>query len=99
MAVGRYGSRAVAVAEPVRDAMHQGKLCGRLEHAEMRRAEAERRAANDVAHRRIARAHVRLDGLSRPLMIEGCADIARSEERRVGKECVSKGRSRWSPYE
>src|SRR3546814_17755956 len=22
----------------------------------------------------------------------------RSEERRVGKECVSKGRSRWSPY-
>src|SRR3546814_12840580 len=54
----------------------QGKLCGRLEHAEMRRAEAERRAANDVAHRRIARAHVRLDGLSRHLMIEGCADIA-----------------------
>src|SRR3546814_18836739 len=25
-----------------------------------------------------------------------CAD--RSEERRVGKECVSKCRSRWSPY-
>src|SRR3546814_21190489 len=24
--------------------------------------------------------------------------IARSEERRVGKECVSKCRSRWSPY-
>src|SRR3546814_20873732 len=24
--------------------------------------------------------------------------ICRSEERRVGKECVSKGRSRWSPY-
>src|SRR3546814_13530277 len=24
--------------------------------------------------------------------------VARSEERRVGKECVSKGRSRWSPY-
>src|SRR3546814_12513157 len=22
----------------------------------------------------------------------------RSEERRVGKECVSQGRSRWSPY-
>src|SRR3546814_13497864 len=25
-------------------------------------------------------------------------DIARSEERRVGKECVSTCRSRWSPY-
>src|SRR3546814_12364222 len=26
------------------------------------------------------------------------ADIDRSEERRVGKECVSPCRSRWSPY-
>src|SRR3546814_1778238 len=25
-------------------------------------------------------------------------DYLRSEERRVGKECVSTGRSRWSPY-
>src|SRR3546814_478618 len=25
-------------------------------------------------------------------------DLARSEERRVGKECVSTCRSRWSPY-
>src|SRR3546814_11340559 len=24
--------------------------------------------------------------------------VQRSEERRVGKECVSKGRVRWSPY-
>src|SRR3546814_11749186 len=26
------------------------------------------------------------------------AELARSEERRVGKECVSTCRSRWSPY-
>src|SRR3546814_7834682 len=26
------------------------------------------------------------------------ADVVRSEERRVGKECVSTCRSRWSPY-
>ena len=26
------------------------------------------------------------------------SDITRSEERRVGKECVSTCRSRWSPY-
>src|SRR3546814_16592042 len=31
--------------------------------------------------------HVRLDGA-----------VHRSEERRVGKECVSTCRSRWSPY-
>src|SRR3546814_19398607 len=32
--------------------------------------------------------------------LSGGADIklARSEERRVGKECVSKCRSRWAPY-
>src|SRR3546814_13778040 len=29
----------------------------------------------------------------------GCSEVkARSAERRVGKECVSKCRSRWSPY-
>src|SRR3546814_16858171 len=27
------------------------------------------------------------------------AVVFRSEERRVGKECGSKGRSRWSPYQ
>src|SRR3546814_18367893 len=30
--------------------------------------------------------------------LEGFLDLARSEERRVGKECVSTFRSRWSPY-
>src|SRR3546814_13959555 len=28
----------------------------------------------------------------------GCPSRPRSEERRVGKECVSTCRSRWSPY-
>src|SRR3546814_16701419 len=31
-----------------------------------------------------------------PILVGGAA--ARSEERRVGKECVSTCRSRWSPY-
>src|SRR3546814_17599316 len=30
--------------------------------------------------------------------IQGWREEERSEERRVGKECVSKCRSRWSPY-
>src|SRR3546814_3723562 len=37
-------------------------------------------------------AQQRLDGVVAAL------DRARSEERRVGKECVSTCRSRWSPY-
>ena len=35
-------------------------------------------------------------GLSRP--VDGDAAAGRSEERRVGKECVTTCRSRWSPY-
>src|SRR3546814_20784978 len=31
-------------------------------------------------------------------VIFGCFLLFRSEERRVGKECVSTCRSRWSPY-
>src|SRR3546814_18819103 len=30
--------------------------------------------------------------------ILGHSDVDRSEERRVGKECVNTGRTRWSPY-
>src|SRR3546814_12848747 len=35
--------------------------------------------------------HLRIAGVAQP-------GIGRSEERRVGKECVSTGRSRWSPF-
>src|SRR3546814_7134534 len=35
---------------------------------------------------------------NRPIAEAAYANIKRSEERRVGKECVSKCRSRWSPY-
>src|SRR3546814_15909069 len=38
----------------------------------------------------------RLDEHARHLAVPG--GIGRSEERRVGKECVSTCRSRWSPY-
>src|SRR3546814_3561741 len=41
------------------------------------------------------------DGILRLLALAaqaGLAVLVRSEERRVGKECVSTCRSRWSPY-
>src|SRR3546814_17835933 len=42
---------------------------------------------------------VYLDNELDSLKVEGVTDpYPRSEERRVGKECVSTGRSRWSPY-
>src|SRR3546814_20794580 len=33
-----------------------------------------------------------------PVMVRLCGGMGRSEERRVGKECVSTCRSRWLPY-
>ena len=33
-----------------------------------------------------------------PNVVGPCAAFARSEERRVGKECSELCRSRWSPY-
>src|SRR3546814_15204456 len=36
--------------------------------------------------------------LSRKVSLKGVLVTKRSEERRVGKECVSTFRSRWSPY-
>src|SRR3546814_15548587 len=43
-----------------------------------------------------ARTHLR-NQLHKPGADTGRAAIKRSEERRVGQECVSTGRSRWSP--
>src|SRR3546814_8681343 len=40
----------------------------------------------------------RLPGAKTELALGGDAVDLRSEERRVGKECVSTCRSRWSPY-
>src|SRR3546814_7679177 len=39
-----------------------------------------------------------LNGLADELERLPGVEMARSEERRVGKECVSTCRSRWSPY-
>src|SRR3546814_12917145 len=58
----------------------------------------DRRAADVHRHA------LRVGGLERPLLARhrvvkaDRGHSARSEERRVGKECVSTFRSRWSPY-
>src|SRR3546814_12896570 len=40
----------------------------------------------------------RIDDLHEPLVRADFVLVTRSEERRVGKECVSTCRSRWWPY-
>src|SRR3546814_13607657 len=48
----------------------------------------KRNAVNDTVHAELRDALTAIEG----------DDAVRSEERRVGKECVSTCRSRWSPY-
>src|SRR3546814_6332851 len=49
-----------------------------------------------IAQRIVANAEQ--EGLRRIDYSAGLRPLPRSEERRVGKECVSTCRSRWSPY-
>src|SRR3546814_4845719 len=57
----------------------------------------ESRRAADLERDRQHRSHLRRD---QPDQVEAAEllQVRRSEERRVGKECVSKCRSRWSQY-
>src|SRR3546814_16702808 len=54
---------------------------------------------NDKTRRLSAGARIwnQRNTIDMPASLRG-ADMNRSEERRVGKECVSTCRSRWSPY-
>src|SRR3546814_2543233 len=63
--------------------------------------ETEREFRSDVARVHIvARIFAKLgrSGMKRAHMTQAAFINRRSEERRVGKECVSTCRSRWSPY-
>src|SRR3546814_13347285 len=62
----------------------RGEFGGLDDHA-VAHGERRRRATRELVHRRIPRQNMR-------------GHTVRSEERRVGKECVSTCRSRWSPY-
>src|SRR3546814_12364790 len=75
------------------------ELAGNID---LRRLLVDQHDAEAMAHQ-----HVR-DGLAEPAIADddrraarrvfGPGPVQRSEERRVGKECVSTCRSRWSPY-
>src|SRR3546814_6902871 len=57
------------------------------------------RDCRDMGGRRSAATAENVDQpLFRPFLDEAGGLVRRSEERRVGKECVSTCRSRWSPY-
>src|SRR3546814_16593124 len=77
----------------------------RLGSAELARAGARQRARRhqfDYAVHARHRADTLPNLVAQPLALRivgrAALDEYRSEERRVGKECVRQSRSRWSPY-
>src|SRR3546814_12943790 len=78
-----------------------GKALGDLSRSELSFRQYQK--ANDI--RRKLAPYSAMDGVVRqteaiftPEFLAGRKDLGRSEERRVGKECVSPCISRWSPY-
>src|SRR3546814_16692174 len=41
---------------------------------------------------------IHIAAIQEEILSRDITGVSRSDERRVGKECVSTGRSRWSPY-
>ena len=55
-------------------------------------------SANKLELLQIADAVAREKSIDRKIVLAAMEDAIRSEERRVGKECMPVCRSRWSPY-
>src|SRR3546814_18381999 len=86
------------VANIIDSEMSIYQLANARQHAHMDIACLQRR--HDLASADAQRARDRQDDLVHPALFQDAIENGgmRSEERRVGKECVSTCRSRWSPY-
>src|SRR3546814_12577133 len=77
----------------VRDRDHRGAFAGRT----FRRCGLVRRRGVEARQRLGPGAELAVGLHLPPLDAAAVGEVGRSEERRVGKECVSPGRSRWWP--
>src|SRR3546814_12724632 len=84
---------------------HAGRAQRHARQDQSLRVELLRQQTLDVVGRHVAFDHISANfrGVARTLAIRNAQPLlerveVRSEERRVGKECVSTCRSRWSPY-
>src|SRR3546814_18375844 len=64
----------------------------------LRQTEATLAIVGDGPERAAIESGICAAGLADKVLLPGFVPEPRSEERRVGKECVSKCRSRWWPY-
>src|SRR3546814_12325405 len=104
--MGRLGLRAKSRSTPVAGIGEGPTVPGHLPgRPRSRSGRFPPVAARDDLHEVLEVVRFQADGCARagsPLyatILDGvAADLRRSEERRVGKECVSTCRSRWSPY-
>ena len=69
-----------------------------MENANVSIVKGELTFEDKVIQKIIGIALEEVDDLTDPRLVDAGVPEARSEERRVGKECTSWCRSRWSPY-
>src|SRR3546814_13188256 len=91
---GHRGVRAVDVVDPDVKAPHRRRIAGHQRH---HRAQPDIAALDEAIVAKLAHRHRAFLPPAEMLFIEGDGAV-RSEERRVGKECVSTCSYRWSPY-
>src|SRR3546814_13741976 len=87
-----YSVAAAELSHPTASAAPQGRM--------LVAAETEASPASSDGEPSLSEASVGAGSLSEDETptLAVLREIGRSEERRVGKECVGTGRSRWSPY-
>src|SRR3546814_19506178 len=91
----RWAGGAKGPAVPKGPAVSKGKVCGMVEGL---RDHPLRRTLNAEVHSRPFAALQAPARISHLALLSGEGAAESSEERRVGKECVSPCRSRWAPY-
>src|SRR3546814_18809881 len=89
---------ACAGAEAPPGVMPSGRRAEVARQAGRRRPELLQAAQRVVGGVEAVRRQLDVVELAGVLVEQGRKVAVRSEERRVGKGCVSTGRSRWSPY-
>src|SRR3546814_11299107 len=96
-ALVKAGADVIELGVPFSDPMADGPVIQRAAERAIKRGVGLRQVFDMVAQ-------FRQTDMTTPVVLMGYANPiermgqGRSEERRVGKECVSTCRSRWSPY-
>ena len=94
----RYGYLAIANSTTIEDGFGIDVGGGSVQAMRLEGRQMVESGSWQLGAVRVSEAFLPDDGAAGPKELKALRKHVRSEERRVGKECVSLCRSRWSPY-